>query len=66
MKMFKKGEKAFTLIEIIIVCLVLAILATLAIPKYQDIRQQAKEETEKYLVNTIRNGLELYKSGLLE
>jgi len=54
------------LIEIIIVCLILAILAAIAIPKYQDIRQKAKEESEQYIIATIRNGIELYKSGLME
>jgi len=66
MKYFKNTERGLTLLEIIIVCLILAILATIAIPKYQDIRQKAKEETEKYLIATIRNGIELYKSGLME
>ena len=65
-RIMKENQNGFTLIEIIIVCLILAILAAIAIPKYQDIRQKAKEESEQYIIATIRNGIELYKSGLME
>ena len=59
-------QRGLTLIEILIACLILAILASIAIPKYQDMRQQAVKESEEYLITIIRNGIELYKSGMME
>jgi len=63
---FLKKRKGFTLIEILITCFILAILASIAIPKYQDIREQAMQQSEEYLLKVVQNGIELYKTGMME
>ena len=43
LKKFRKGEKGFTLIELVIIIAVLGILAAVAIPKYANITSESKE-----------------------
>ena len=61
-----KNRNGFTLIEILITCFFLAILASIAIPKYQVLREQAMQESEEYLIKVIQTGKELYKTGMME
>ncbi len=42
---FRQGEQGFTLIEIIAVLVILGILAAVAIPKYNNLQQQARLKT---------------------
>lgn len=42
---FRQGEQGFTLIEIIAVLVILGILAAVAIPKYNNLQQQARIKT---------------------
>jgi prepilin-type N-terminal cleavage/methylation domain-containing protein len=66
LSLFIKSQRGITLLEIMIACLILAIIASVAIPKYQDLRQKAMEESEEYLISVIKNGIELYKTGLMK
>ncbi|KHK00186.1 prepilin-type N-terminal cleavage/methylation domain-containing protein [Desulfovibrio sp. TomC] len=43
----KRNQKGFTLIEIIAVLVILGILAAVAIPKYQDLKQQSADQAIK-------------------
>jgi MSHA pilin protein MshA len=47
MKTVPKNEAGFTLIELVIVIVILGILASVAIPKYEDMREQARTATLK-------------------
>lgn len=57
-----KGEKGFTLIELIVVIAVLGVLATLVIPKVVNIKDEAKGKVDAANEKIIRNALERYNA----
>ncbi|HLQ66208.1 MAG TPA: prepilin-type N-terminal cleavage/methylation domain-containing protein [Candidatus Limnocylindrales bacterium] len=52
-----KSESGFTLIELVIVIVILGILAAVAIPKYEDMREQARVATVKGQLGSIRSAV---------
>lgn len=52
-----KSESGFTLIELVIVIVILGILAAVAIPKYEDMREQARVATIKGQLGSIRSAV---------
>ena len=55
------GEGAFTLIEILIVVVILAILAALVIPRYIDVETEATDTTMRRQLRIVRGQIELYR-----
>lgn len=55
----------FTLFEVLIVIIILGVLATLAIPYYNDIQREAKIAVVKGQLAAIRGGLELVHAKVL-
>ena len=53
----KHMESGFTLIELVIVIVILGILASVAIPKYEDMREQARVATMKGQLGAIRSAI---------
>ncbi len=53
----KRSEAGFTLIELVIVIVILGILAAVAIPKYEDMREQARVATIKGQLGSIRSAI---------
>ena len=53
-------NKAFSLVEILIVVAILGILAAIAIPQFQSHSQQAKEAAAKDTLRILRQQIELY------
>lgn len=50
----KRNEAGFSLIELVIVIVILGILAAVAIPKYEDMRENARVATLKGELGNIR------------
>ena len=55
-------RSAFTLIEILIVVVIMAILAATIIPQFTDSTADAEEATAEFNLNTLRAQIELYKA----
>lgn len=53
----KHSQSGFTLIELVIVIVILGILAAVAIPKYEDMREQARVATLKGQLGSIRSAI---------
>lgn len=54
-------KRAFTLIEILIVVVILGILAAIVIPQFTSAAEDAKESSAKSQLQTIRAQIELYR-----
>jgi prepilin-type N-terminal cleavage/methylation domain-containing protein len=57
-------KRAFTLIEILIVVVILGILAAIVIPQFTDASQDAMEANVRSQLQTIRSQIELYNVQL--
>ncbi|WP_425615440.1 type II secretion system protein [Anatilimnocola sp. NA78] len=60
--MKRKLRSAFTLVEILIVVVIMAILAATIIPQFTDSSMDAKTGTAKFNLATLRGQIELYKT----
>ena len=64
----RSTRSAFTLVEVLIVVVIMAILAATIIPQFTDSTNDAKISTSKFNLHTMRSQIELYKAhhnGLL-
>jgi prepilin-type N-terminal cleavage/methylation domain-containing protein len=62
------ARSAFTLVEVLIVVVIMAILAATIIPQFSESTNDAKISTAKFNLHTMRSQIELYKAhhnGLL-
>lgn len=55
-----KWERGFTLVELMIVMLIIAVLLALAVPKYTSSVKQAKEAVLKEDLHVIRGAIDAY------
>ncbi len=58
----KTKRSAFTLVEVLIVVVIMAILAAAIIPQFSDSTQDAKLSTAEFNWHTLMSQIELYKS----
>ncbi|OHB84551.1 MAG: hypothetical protein A2V98_09115 [Planctomycetes bacterium RBG_16_64_12] len=56
-----RHRKAFTLIEVLIVVVIMAILAATIIPQFSSSTQDAKQSSLDFNVHTLQSQIELYK-----
>ena len=55
-------KSGFTLVEVLIVVVIMAILAATIIPQFTDSTSDAKASTIKFNLHTLRSQIELYKT----
>lgn len=55
-------KRGFTLIEIMIVIVIIAVLAAAIIPQFTDSTQDARESTARFNLQTLRGQLQVYKT----
>ena len=60
--MSAKRRIGFTLVEVLIVVVIMAILAATIIPQFSDSSKDAKESNLRFNLHTLRSQIELYKS----
>jgi general secretion pathway protein G len=57
-----KSEKGFTLVELMIVIIILAVLTGIAVPSYMALRNRARESATESEMKNIATALELYQA----
>ena len=60
MKISKKGEKGFTLIELMIVVAIIGILAAIAIPRFAQMLEKAREGSTKGNIGSMKSAISIY------
>ena len=56
----KDNQKGFTIVELLIVMAILAVLAAIAIPKYNGVLKQSKIDSNAANITIIKQAAELY------
>ncbi|UUO05656.1 prepilin-type N-terminal cleavage/methylation domain-containing protein [Blastopirellula sp. J2-11] len=60
--MSNKKHLGFTLIEVLIVVVILAVLAATVIPQFTDSTEDAKSSSVKFNLHTLRSQIQLYRA----
>ena len=61
MSAYRKNNKGFTLVEILIVVIILGILAAIVIPQFTNASTDARKNSLSSQLQTMRSQFELYK-----
>ncbi|MGM0365598.1 MAG: type II secretion system protein [Actinomycetota bacterium] len=61
-KYLKRDQRGFTLVELLIVVIILAVLSGIAVPSYMALRNRARESATENEMKNIATALELYNA----
>ncbi|MHB9036217.1 MAG: type II secretion system protein [Armatimonadota bacterium] len=56
----RQGRRGFTLVELLVVVVVLAVLAAIVLPKFMDSGKRSKESAQKSDLKIIQNAVQLF------
>lgn len=59
MKTNLRNQRGFTLIELVVVMVILALLAAVAVPKFLDLQKQAEAASVKKVIGNLRSALSI-------
>lgn len=59
----RRGEKGFTMIELILVITLLGILAVVALPRFFSMGTQARQASRDGVVSSVRSGVALWRAN---
>jgi general secretion pathway protein G len=62
-RLYKK-QKGFTLVELMVVIIILAVLTGIAIPSYLALRNRAREQATRTEMQNIATALEIYNADI--
>jgi prepilin-type N-terminal cleavage/methylation domain-containing protein len=62
MKVWAQKQKGFTIVELLVVIVVIAILASISVVAYNGIQQRARDSARDSAVRSLKLALEVYKS----
>ncbi|MGI6294836.1 MAG: prepilin-type N-terminal cleavage/methylation domain-containing protein [Armatimonadota bacterium] len=60
----KKSKKGFTLVELLVVIVVLAVLAAIVLPKFMDSSARSKESALKSDLKLVRTAISLFQADI--
>lgn len=58
----RRNSKGFTLVELLVVIVVLAVLAAIVLPKFMDSSKRSKESALKSDLKLLRNAIDLFRA----